>query len=393
MKDHVSDKSGAQLFKLDAGLPLPEFVKTASVISAEDVPGLEPNCFADVYTKSFPICSKADTWLSAAFFQKNASEDMITEARLRDACDMWGIDWDSTAVKPMDKTASAPDPVGQIEYKSGDKVLHTVQYFDNDQLNKIASDILEDARKYTFEIRQGVAKQLLKHAAEGRFTNDTVIRLQKCAGYGVGTVSAVEEAANIRRHSIPFRAEYDEIRNELLEMNKMAHAINQQGIISPEYLEKFAAALDHIDATCGKHYAHNLPAPEQDLFGVSMHEFDAYNNDLIKLANGRTYLSSRIDYRDMAEFLAVAFGKEAGEEQESIKTTMCELSGPNADLVSRYLDKKDEQQVWSEDSGAPDSLEDALDGDKEGGEPGIDWPSDESSPAMSNNEDLSPRKH
>lgn len=387
MKDQVADKSGAELYKLDAALPLPDFVKTASVVSADDVSGLDPNCFADVYKKQYPICSKADTWLSAAFFQKNAHTDHITEARLRDACGLWDVSWEETAIKPMDKTASVPDPIGTIQYICGERVLHEANYYNNDQLNKIASDMLDNPLKFTFGVRQGVAKQLLKHASEGRFTNDTVCRLQKCAGYGVGTVDAVATAANIRRHAIPLRSEYDGIREELLGMVKMASAIHQQGIIAPEYLEKFAAAMDHIDTACdlGRHYGVSMNAPEQDLFGVSLHSFDRYNNDLVKLANGRTYLSSRIDYRDMAEFLAAAFGKEAGQEQEDIKTTMCELSGPDADLTCRYLDKKDAIQV-------PDAETDILDGKKDGGESGIDWPSDDTAPAMPNNKDLSPRK-
>jgi hypothetical protein len=386
MKDHVSDKSGAELYKLNAELPLPDFVKQASVVSSEDLPGMAASNFADIYHKKFPICTKADTWLSSAFFQHHAADDILTEARLKEACELWDIDWSSTAPK-IEKVA-AEEPQGQIIYKNDAGVQHYVApFFKMDHLNKIAEDLLQNPRKFTYEIRKNVARQLLKYANDARFTHGFVSDLQKTAAYGVGTLSAFEDALNVRRAALPEK-NFDQVRAELADFNKMAQDASVDGYLKPEFLEKSAAVLDAIDNSCdfGRYYGTSMKAPEQEIFGISMHEFDVYNSDLIKLANGRYFHSSRMDFKDMADFLHTAFGKEAGSEQEDIKATMVELSGPNADLVSRYLDSKDAIQV-EDDS-------EIKDGKKDGGESGIDWPgnNDGSYDRLPENEDAVARK-
>ena len=401
MKDQVDDINNSELMQLNHDLPLPEFVKQASVVSSEDISSMDSSNFADVRNKKFPICSKADTWLSAAYFQKRAADnadDAAVGARLRDACSLWGVDWDS--VSPMQyKQASEVEPAGVVRYEDEDGTcLHKTAYYSGGDLAKIASDLLDNPGKYNYAIRKSVSRQLLAKRASFSPSSATISSLQKSAGYGTGTLESCLHAISVRTAALP-KTNHDSVREGLQAFQKEACEQSKGGYLSPEFLDKTASVLDHLDNTYGfssRHYGKSMDYPERELFGLSLSEVDGYNKGLVKMANGRTLLGGRLGYRDMADFLSAAFGKEA-KTKEQVKDQMEKLSSTQADLLCRYVDKVAmEEQVLADptaESLLPVSQEELEDGEKEGGEEGLmNWPEDESTPREEVNEDSTPRK-
>ena len=384
MKDHVQDTSGKILYQVNSEVPLPQLVKEASVISSSAVPGMSNQMFADTANKSFPICSYADTWLSAAYFQKQAGQDNAVEGRLRDACELWSIDYSAT--KAMPKEASCP-VAGKIDCTDdAGAVVYTAAIHSVDDLQKLASDVIKQPLKYTYAMRNSLAKGILKYAKDGQLSNRNICSLQKSAGYGVGSVQGVSRAIDLRYAALP-KNNFDEIRSKLLSFKEAAAKESVQGVIPAAFCEKLASALSVLDSNIdterlGSKYA----SPESDIFGLSIHAYNMYNDSLVKLANGGVLVTSNLDYRDMGDFLSVAFGKEAKTEEE-IENTLKGLASTEADMVMHYTQKKAVDEGETNDM-LP-TQEELEDGEKSElpSEAGLDWPTDESAPREDDNED------
>lgn len=380
MRDQLDDKNNAELMQLNHDLVIPNFVKEASVLTHHDEESNAPGNFADIHNKKFPICSKADTWLSAAYFQKNASQDAHVGARLREACALWDVDWDSCSPKQY-KEASAPTPTGVIKYEDGETCHQSLPYYSGADLAKVASDILDNSEKYTYAIRRSVARQLLSKEASFTPSQTVVSQLQKCAGYGVGTLKALTFAVAKRSAALP-KNNYDDVRDALSGFVKTASESALNGYVGPEVLEKAAGLLDTVDVLHNLRKKASIDAPEQEIFGISLAEADRYNAGMIKLANGRILNGGKLGYRDMADFLSAAFGKEA-TSKEDVRESMENLTGPQSDLLCRYVEKTAMEEEMLPDPTdeylLPETQEDLESGEKPGGEDGLlNWIEDDS---------------
>lgn len=112
LSDFVSDNNPTAVFHVDKKLGIPDYVKSASVITPEDVADLAPVAFAAPGVSKFPIFSKAATWFSAAYFYGNKMEDKDIEDRIKNASVVFGCADDVSQVKSLfsdlEKKASAP---------------------------------------------------------------------------------------------------------------------------------------------------------------------------------------------------------------------------------------------------------------------------------------------
>lgn len=86
--DHVSDKSHKFLYRLMKEASLPDWVMEHEV--PENLDECENTCFADTVDREYPIHTKADTYLSAAY-AKEASLRPDVEDRLNKAVKLWNL--------------------------------------------------------------------------------------------------------------------------------------------------------------------------------------------------------------------------------------------------------------------------------------------------------------
>jgi hypothetical protein len=357
--------------------------------------------------RMFPISSKAETWTSAAYIQKHASDgaDIRTDViyRIKEACELWDIDFDSIegAESPlMNKVASE---FFDIQYRDDDTVHASVPIGSKEHLDKVASDIL--AGNHTYAIRRNVARQLLGAATvfHHSFDRDTQINIEKTAGYGIGSLKEVSQAIAQRRCAID--KEYPQHSEDLRLVEKFANdSSDESGLIPGEPLDKIASVLDAVDRQAGLNIKYNdtFQLPERQLYAVCSSQVDSFQANMVKLANGRFFMQDRFNHKKVSEFLSDVFNKEAGD----ILNTMEGLNVGQADKLSTYIDKfaadaEEEGFVADVDGVAADDLkddptspvqEDTI-GDVEKGpaEKGQDVLEDASAPKEGINEDSTAR--
>ena len=82
---------------------MPEYVKSANVLSSDEAAKLDSSLFADSIGRSFPLNTKANCWCSAVYFYGNQyNKDPQTkqaEINLEKAAVIWGIEEDLAKIK------------------------------------------------------------------------------------------------------------------------------------------------------------------------------------------------------------------------------------------------------------------------------------------------------
>ena len=72
--DPADDKNRTELVKVASQFSLPDFVKAADIDSTMEPGNIAVTAYADPVRKKFACHTAASTWLSAAYFHKNAAE-------------------------------------------------------------------------------------------------------------------------------------------------------------------------------------------------------------------------------------------------------------------------------------------------------------------------------
>lgn len=399
MKDYARDKNKVEFFKLHRMNDLPGFVKEACLMEESALGKLQSSQFAEPLLRMFPINTRAETWVSAAYMQKQAAEGATIRKEafdlVKEACELFDVSFDSIRVASLEKAASN---YVTIQYKDDTSVYAAVPAQEGEHLDKIASDIL-CVGNHTHDIRGNVARQVLGAAATMNhfFDESTQVALEKTACYGVGSLPVVQEAISQRRLAIAKIMPHHVESMHVLSKYASDSCGSDTDIVAGEVLDKIARVLDAVDRENNLHlkYGDNFRTPALQLCSVSVSQVDGYNNNLVKLANGRTFMLDGFSHNKTCEFLVDVFNKEASD----LRGTMEGLSARQADALASYIDKEasepddtiqavDEIEVPDE---APVHEEVIADVDKAKPVKGQDNVSDESTPREPNNEDSTPR--
>lgn len=307
------------MFQLHTVLEFPEFVKEAVQSSPQTVQELDSDRFAWPGQRMFPIHTKADTWLSSAYFHKFGAD--IPEHTRKGISDMlekvaeyWGIELPtSDDMKPIQKEASLSHT---IKYPLQENV--SVQLISGEELQKVAFDIL-DGGKYPMAVRQSVAKQTLN--APGEFlrtlSDRTISDLQKVAGYGIGTEAAALTAIRQRWHATAHH--WKPIKEGLEELSCMVKMAATDGVMSHEMTQKTASMLDAVDRFVGLHhrYSDSFQPPEKQLFNVTLADYDTFTKLAVRLPTGEWVRKE--DMVPVIPFLQESFGQKCASLEEAIE--------------------------------------------------------------------------
>jgi hypothetical protein len=339
MIDYIKDKNKSYFYKIVSENPMPDFVKEASLTDEDNINKLNRNQFADSVLRMFPIASKADTWLSASYIQKQAMEGVQVRQevvdKIKEVCELYNMPFDS--FKPAQRLEKIASNGISIKYKDGDKVYADIPVDTIEDLQKIANDILTPGH-HTYNIRKEVAQQALATATVLNFDlgRDKVISLQKTAGYAVSDLKDVKEAINVRRvaiqHTHPKHVE------SMLLLEKVAmDSAAETGIIAADVISNIASALDAVDrhASLTHKYSDKFTPPEHKLYKFAMCEIDEYNTNLIKTANGRHFSLGQFNQDKVKTFLSDVFGIT---DIPNLKEAIESLSVNSAKELEKYID-------------------------------------------------------
>jgi uncharacterized protein len=111
MKDYYSDY-GHNFIKIFSKVEMPDFLKEAEILTEDKIASLNDIAFADPIKRKFPICTAADTYVSAAYAEYSGA-DSLTKSEIYKAAKAFGIDEEVESLKrelsSIEKVAEAAE--------------------------------------------------------------------------------------------------------------------------------------------------------------------------------------------------------------------------------------------------------------------------------------------
>jgi len=272
----------------------PAYVKSASF--PEESPAVSRRAFyADAARQELPCNSREETWASARYFAKHASDEDYrytradVEYNLQKAAEMFGIADDIAKVLTHTeevKTAS-DDDYGWV--RNGERKY---PMFDAHGV-KLAAEYFEDNKfKYPFPMRNEIAKNILKKASE--FGVDVPDGIRKTAGHGVARPDNVINELTIR-------AELCHDADTGLALAKMAEHVAEKGAEALDgATDKIAELVEDVDVieNWRGRYGKDMSAPEDFLFDMDVKQAEAIVNDVIEIGGDALSLSKLAELPD-----------------------------------------------------------------------------------------------
>ena len=273
----------------------PAYVKSASF--AESAPAPARNSFfADQVANELPCNSREETWASARYFAKHASEEQYRSIRadveynLQKAAKVFGIAEDVAKVMTHTEAVKQASDSDFGWVRDG---VRKYPMFDAEGV-KLASAYFEDNKfKYGFTMRQEIAKNILKKAEEYGVTG-LPDGIRKTAGYGLARRDDV-------LNELVIRAELCKDVDTGLALAKMAEFLAENG---QEALtgatEKIAELVEDVDVieNFRARYGKDMTAPEDFLFSMDIKQAEAVLNDIIELGGDALSLSKLAELPD-----------------------------------------------------------------------------------------------
>lgn len=294
--DQITDRNHSLLYNLYRRGVVPDYVLQDTALTEKEAASFADTAFADTHTRSFPIVTKGDTWLSLAHFTKN--RDSIPghkrgkiKGLLDKAAEFWNIppedltDLDA----PVEKTASEEEEPGvRIIYKTAEEQIAAPLAASGEDVKLLAEDLLEKRGSYPLDTRRSVARQLLDAAdkLKAEVTPGLHRSLQKTAGYGAGSVSDTVYAVQKRQYLCARR--FPEMKEQLQKVaDYLLH--NETGLIGPVVLEKVAGLLDFVDRSNELQHRWTqteYPCPEEALYRWTEDDMEAVGKEAACLTDG-----------------------------------------------------------------------------------------------------------
>lgn len=290
--DSTTDNSLRTLWGILKTAGTPDYVANGSLIGEKDAAALPDTSFADRVHRRFPIVDKANTWASAGYFAKTASDRGYTPAsrdlvlaRIKRAAAVYGIDKDVADV--LTKVAAAPAPV-QTKVAADDPSNYCdpdhkgFPVFDK-QGAALANDFFaRNAYQYGHARRQQIAQNILRKSAEYQVKVAEQVRLS--AGQGFPNRETLAEDLFFRANELLRRGTY-KMAEELCKFaTEVCTCSDEELDQNRGGLFDAIAGIDEmtgIDALYGKKFH----APEEVVFEITPDSMKEIVDDAVPLGH------------------------------------------------------------------------------------------------------------
>jgi len=339
MHDQYNDKSLAVLKKLSTIFELPDFVKEASVVDLKEINNLPRTSFGDPVNRKFPLASKKDTFLSALYFRKHASEyddedyrDAVKE-NIDEALEMWGLPHTISKKEdtPLSKTAGIRESVN-VRGVGGD-TIDTWELRSPRDFEKAAIQLFENKNMFTFDQRKDIARQLITSDLRKEAALDDGIDtyLDKAAGFGMCTKLQLIDA--IRDRARLYKSADTRFTEKLADY---AESLEDENL-DPSHLQKTASILDFLDkhTQIDQRYK-DLPSPEESIFLYTEKTAHQIKDSFIKLQNGTNLEKTAVKEDDLDDFFDKYVGDIPKVSFEEKLDILSSLPMPDADDFERF---------------------------------------------------------
>lgn len=186
--DQTKDSNPLPLYRVEQLLQggMPEYIKTAGIMTKEATTGLSALAFADPANLEFPINTKIATYLSYAYFKGADRQNAEIERRIKNAATNFGIVTDLEAVDTAlasVKAASAPEdryalPAGWSK-EAGHEATAVYPMNDREDVEASAHQLARDVDIVPPSVFHKAARALVAEAAK---TGATLPAIVKTAG-------------------------------------------------------------------------------------------------------------------------------------------------------------------------------------------------------------------
>lgn len=268
MSDFYQDQ-GAFFVKLLHNKLVPEFVKQASYETEDGISSLPNHAFADPENRKYPIHTKADVYLSAAYFYgKTAEYDEKIENAINVSADIFGIKDD---LQPLKKTAQDYSLRSELlnrelESKTKDSISWTLEsktaYFSGNgfpQLKSASLEFSKDFGLYDFHERTEIASGLQTLAKN---MGETISELDKFACKSKLDVGHLENQLKARAMmSIHDKSEAADFLSKIGNLADTSYPSIEESIKMAEFINGFD--LEH---NLTKFYGTKLDHPHSCVF-------------------------------------------------------------------------------------------------------------------------------
>lgn len=285
--DITCDGPHAVLIQISDAYGLPEYVKKAEdVFLPEKAASLPDELFADRVNRRYPIGSKADTWLSAAYFAKTAGDDGYP-AVLRDhvreviksAAAAYGILDDVNGIMERIEAPETEKKAEDDDLNYGDPETRMYPMFDEYGVKMAGEHFAENRNCYPADLRRRIARNILRKAAECHAELPDEVRRE--AGQGIPRVDFM----SIQLVDRARRAPNEKLAEIMMDLSKGLLAASMEDMVAT--LEKTAEAVADFDRITGldMQYGRTVLAPADFLYDISVKEASDYVEDTVKLGN------------------------------------------------------------------------------------------------------------
>jgi len=318
--DFYDDVNQQTLYALEKLTGVPDFVKSASIETKEEVSQLPPHVFADPQHRKFPIHTKASTWLAHAYFKQCAphystEERSFIQQRITKAAEFWKIgsqlaefDRQWTALHSFHAPRDLPDDQYALIYKTAE---HTIRKFPmpNAACVKLAGErLFADRHRYTYPMRKFAARRILRaqKRANVTFQPETAEYLNRAAGEG--SAIPLDVSVKLAHRAIMVKRNHPELALKLAEL---ATSIENERYLPAAKLEKLAGLVDSVDQTTGlfRYYYEGVPMPEEFCFNIQEKEAQAFVDAHVQLTTGNTFPLTQLRKLNL-EKLSATLGQE-----------------------------------------------------------------------------------
>ena len=284
--DIVSDTSNATLYRiLKRGAP--EYVMRSTKITKEAANALPDSLFADGFNRRYPVDSKADTWLAAAYLSMTPESECggAERAAVKEAVDkaasLYGILDDvkeivSKIEKPAEKKAAAPD-----DSCYGWPSERKYPMFDMEGAEKASEYFAENAYKYPPAVRHEIAGNIFRKCAEFGVEPARTVRVE--ARIGLGMPDKIASAILDRAYACGGTDDEDRLAAKLCDIGMSILSFRGNQDEFAKIAMDIASDLEELDMTKGFHrqYGTRFEPPSEVFFGISPKEAEHTVSDTV----------------------------------------------------------------------------------------------------------------
>lgn len=274
--DSTTDNSFRTLWGIVKTAGTPDYIANGALVDEKDAAALPDTAFADRVNRRFPITDRANTWASAGYFAKTASDCGYSDrqketvmAMIKRAADIYGI-----AKDVEDMLGKLSEKNEQVEKKAADDLScycdpdhRGYPVFDKEGAELANAFFTKNAYKYGHERRRTIAKNIMRKSAE--FGVKAAEQVRMSAGDGFPNREVLAEHLMFRANELLQRGTY-KMASELCKFAKEICICSDEDLFRNR--DGLFNAIGGMDEVTGLDdlYDRKFAAPEELVFDIPL---------------------------------------------------------------------------------------------------------------------------